>query len=192
MINFTGKYISSGTIYKQANNGKYKNSRAAVVEISPKSTKDLHFLEETARLWRGDSNSEVIANKIYDNAYRELDNYARISGQDNYQTKFYAITTQRGHFDKLKPEKALALAELSLITDDLLELDLCQVEPSCEHKQENRKYKRIGTALINFIKKEFKEHMIILTSLDGVKGFYKALGFESISSDNTRWMFKRK
>ena len=192
MINFTGKYISTSTVYKQANSGKYKNSRAAVVEVFPKSKKDMKFLEQTADLWRAEFGFEVIANKIHQNATHILQSEADASVKDNYQSKFYAITTQRGHFDKLKPEKALALAELSLITDDLLELDLCQVEPSCEHKQENRKYKRIGTALINFIKKEFKEHTIILTSLDGVKGFYKALGFESISSDNTRWMFKRK
>ena len=191
MINFTGKYISTSTVYKQANSGKYKNSRAAVVELSPKSTKDLHFLEETARLWRGDSNSEVIANKIYDNAYRELDNYARISGQDNYQTKFYAITTQRSHYDKLKPERALALGEISLITDDLLELDLCQVEPSCVYGKENRKFKQVGKAFLNFIIKEFEHHSIILSSLEPVKGFYKALGFQSISNDNTRWMLRR-
>ena len=191
MINFTGKYISSSTIYKQTNNGKYKRTKVAVVELSPKSNKDLQFLENTTNLWRSSLVHEIIADKISLNAQVEHDNDVKTSIQDSYQTKFYAVTRQRGHYDKLKPERALALAEISLITDDLLELDLCQVEPNCEHGVKNRKYNRIGTALINFIKKEFNKHAIILTSLDGVKGFYKALGFESISSDDSRWMFRR-
>ncbi len=191
MINFTGKYISSGTIYKRSNSGKYKNTRAAIVELSPKSNKDLKFLEKTADSWQSCFGFEILASRIYHNALQELKDDTKMPAQDVYQTKFYTITAQRGHFDKLKPERALALAEVSLITDDLLELDLCQVEPSCVYGKENRKYTQIGTALINFLIDEYKKYTIVLSSLEPVKGFYRALGFESISNDNSRWMYKR-
>ena len=187
MINFTGKYITSANVFKLKNNGTYKNISASVVEISPESKSDLKFLENTKNLWEKTYNYETIASKIF----RVAEQLSENESPTNSRTKFYTLTTQKDSFEKLDEEKALALAEICLISNNLLELDFCQVQPNSEFYKKNRNFKYLGKAVIDFLKEEFKKYTIILSSLEHAKAFYKSQGFQSISPDNTRWMLER-
>ena len=74
---------------------------------------------------------------------------------------------------------------------DLVEIDFFQVAPECEYGTFEREYKKTGSEMLNFIKKRYKDSVLILSAIISAIPFYKKMGFESISTDKTRWLLKR-
>lgn len=186
MINFTGQHISTTTILKY-NGSNYCRFKANIVELSPYSEDDLQTLKNTSYYWQDNNAKDSLIKKMYRTAL--------IFNNKEYLEeccpKFYAITTQQDRFEKLNPEDILSVSQISEISKDLVEIDFFQVAPECEYGTFERKYKKTGSEMLNFIKKRYKDSILILSAIISAIPFYKKMGFESISTDKTRWLLKR-
>ena len=185
MINFTGQYITKANIQRY-NGTNYSNFRANIVELSPYCKDDLNTLKNTSYYWQNGNNKESLINKIYRTALI----FNKKEYLEENCPKFYAITIQQDKFKKLNPEDILGVSQISEISQDLTEIDFFQVAPECEYGTFEREYRNTGYEMMNFIKKHYKNSIIILSALVSAIPFYKKMGFESMSPDKSRWILK--
>ena len=99
-----------------------------------------------------------------------MDNFAkcikdRFNNQEYYseKTNFYALTTQKDSFENLNPHAILGLAELTPLEDNNeVYIDYLVVAPDKKSFEPYSTYQKIGTAILDIIKKISKGKDILL------------------------------
>ena len=71
----------------------------------------------------------------------------------------------------------MAVAQVTRRENNLW-VDFLQVKPEFTMFEENAKYKKIGTGVLNFIKEAFNEYPIVLSPVRTAVDFYKKNGFK--------------
>ena len=180
MINFKANYIQSILIKENINN-KLIDKPVGFVELSPQNKDDLYLMKNVSSSWQ---DGETFAENIYRDAY--IDFWSPVKNKH-----YYAISEQTNLNEKLKASKILGLAEVQNKSEKLSEIILLQVNPKFNYGVINTKYKKIGTALLNGIKKLFPNHNFTLQSSLEAKKFYLKNGFEFIKNSCSKMIFNR-
>ena len=171
MISFKAKLISETTV-KQYNSktSAYENRPAYFISYDKRSEADLNSALTTSRLWKkgGDRYAKNIANNLYCAHKRKP--YMLCFN------KFYALTLQKDNFEKVIPEKVLAMAE-TLNRKRTMYLEFLQVNPKYTAGITDRKYKDCGQAIIESLKDIRRTKDIVLIPSSFSVKFYEKCGF---------------
>ncbi len=163
MISFGAKYISNDNI-KQLDFLKksYSPRKVSIVEIDGTNKDDIKTIGKVVTKWKDApyaQSIQCVLNSIF----------ARFIEPEEHT--IFAITTQNKNHGKLNNKKILALAEVDTSKKDTINLDYLQVNPDYIHTAKSRKYKGIGSCMLDFLKKTYKKP-ITLESDFKVTDFY--------------------
>ena len=170
MISFKAKLMGETTVkLYNSKTSAYENRPAYFIRYDKRSEADLVSVLDTSRLWkRGDKYAKNIANNLYC-AHKRKPFRLHIN-------KFYALTLQKNNFEKVNPEKVLAMAE-TLNKNGTMYLEFLQVNPKYTAGFANRKYKDCGQAIVESLKNiRIIKDIILASNAHSVK-FYEKCGF---------------
>lgn len=175
-INFTGIPVDKTTITKRASIFKNNSIPAYIVELDKNNFEDMNSLHDTAFKWY--DNGGRYAPNIYNKA---VDKY---KFNDISKEHFYALTTQQKDFEKIKPDNILGLMMFSETKNFDNEINYLEVDPATS-KSKNliREYKKVGSRLVEFIKKTYNKKSIFVQADSRAIKFYKKMGFFQLSKD---------
>ena len=183
--NFKAKFIKNTTILKKDNNGEYKNTKVSIAEIDFKNYRDIRSLRNITNNWSneyekkytyGMDYSTIIQNYVeMEKGYREN----HCNGTVNNQ--FFIMTNQNSDFDNLRPQNALALAQIRTIDDSFVKLEYLQVNPKYKFEpNKERQIKHIGTNFLHDLT-EIIPKPVELFSNNVAKPFYIKTGYKEDS-----------
>ncbi len=177
MISFQAKYIAPSVLLKKYNDGRYQNTKAALVELEPNCKSDLHALNQVSQQW-APANNDYISD-IYED-------YLLLSKGTIRKPKFLALTTQQNNFQKLNPIKIQCVIEMQRINKDTNYLYYIQRRNVYPHTY---KYIKVGETMINHLKSLSQTQNIKTFATKNTKPFYERNGFVKISNDNSEMMW---
>lgn len=179
-ISFGAKYISSDNI-KQLDLFKktYSPRKVSIVKIDGTNEADVKAVGKAVTKWKDAAYAQSIQcvlNSIF----------ARFIEPE--ERTVFAITTQNKNHGKLKNKKILALAEVNTSKDSTINLDYLQVNPDYIHTAKSRKYKGIGSCMLNFLKQTFQKP-ITLQSDFHVTNFYTKNKFDVLDAKKFKYIW---
>lgn len=182
-ISFKANFISNAKILKlHSADTTFKPKKVSFVELTPEHTPDMEAVRAVNRMW-GDRTT--LANDIVDEM-RDSTDFFEQGGK-----RFFAITEQRGSFEKLKPSKILGLAETIQGNSKHIKIKAIQVHPEHQSGQEGAKFKHIGTSIIDSLKKIFPSGKNFYgQSPKESEGFCSANGFVKLDEDGNMELFQ--
>ena len=178
MISFQARYITSGFV----KDNEHNNKCVSFVELETNSTNDKralkkanrNWLKEYRKLWKGQNPKEIVDAYLGDNIYG---NFKREMKTPTSKS-FYAITTQNDNFEKLNSEEILGLTEITTHYVGKYEIEHLQTKPNCTAFTPNKPYHKIGTGIIDCLKKSLPYKEIQVSPIFDVAEFYEKNGFE--------------
>ncbi len=179
---FKAKFIKSIQIQKLNNKKLYQPEQVSFIEIEPDNFEDVWALSQAAKNWF----PEDYASNIAYNATLLFNKTL-----DCTKNKIYAITSQKDRFQTLDEFQLLALADIENIDNDSIVLNHLQVKPNSTNRYIERKYKYIGTKMLDALKNMYNN--ITLTSARGsVKNFYIKNGFICIDKEKNKFIWQNR
>jgi len=176
-ISFKANYLKDTTVLERKSPNNYCDTDVSIVELDPKDKRDMYALGNVACKW---STKHSYGLNIYNDALDEKSDQKKSS--EIYKKHFYAITSQDSNYKHLEDRKILGLAVFSEIDGPFNVLDWLQISPSTNETQScNRKYKNLGTAIVNFIKGTSDKNIYVDSDISAID-FYKKNGFNSVNS----------
>lgn len=157
-INFKAQYIMLATIQKRDKNC-YKKYDAGFYKLDPENKSDRKIISTIAQRW-GDSYAKNICDYFYN-----------IDGVNKNQTYIYVISDTVTKPAELTANNILGIAELRKKSDIENSLDFLQVKPSI---LKNKKYKNIGTEMLDAIKQlHFETPLYVFSDEDAIEFYIK-------------------
>ncbi len=173
MISFGAKYLFPATVQKVAyKDAKITPAKVSFVELDPMNEKDLEAVYNVSLSWE--------APDLYPEMIHSYMSYcaSEYNEDEGKNTKFYALTSQKKNLEAPEPDDILALAQVN--TANGVEIEYIQAKPESPMDSFFKKYKfsRVGTGMLDSLKKVFKGEQIFLYSNPRARGFYKKNGFK--------------
>ena len=155
-VNFKANFINKTSIQKyNSATGSFLPHAVSFVELSNKNLTDRWVLKKTSRLWKNSYAYDMYKNQ-----------------RKNKDLRFFAITEQDTNFEVLEAKKILGLSQVMNIDVGVYNVDYLQTNPQYTVNMTNRKYKKIGTTMLDNLKNVFHYNTLKLTSLYDVIDFY--------------------
>ena len=172
-ISFKANYLTSVNVSRLNDDKKIENEKLSLVELDKNNYNDIKALHTVAQDW--DKKSYTYAMQIYNDAVKCYEY------NDVEQEHYLALTTQKDDFEKLDDSKVLGLMLFSEYKNGKNRIDWLQVEPLSSSKStQAKKYKGLGTALVDFAKKESLNKILDVNASYDAINFYKKQGFNHI------------
>lgn len=168
--NFGAQYIAPAKVKKHSSRrNRYHDQKVSFVELEADNPNDAAALDYINRKWA--------SAKYVSRIKRDFDVKSEGILRNPHLYKTYALTTQKNNFDKLRPWTILGITEVKDYSDDLC-IELLEVNPRYKNSNQKRKYKYVGTAILDTLKNLYsKEKDIVLNSADEAKVFYEKNDF---------------
>ena len=180
-ISFGAKFITTQNIKQLDHISKqYLPYKISIVQVDGKKESDVKAVYNAIKNWKNASYAQSIQGVL--NSI-----FADFLSPEEFSV--FAVTTQKKNHSKLNSKKILALAEVDTHRKDKIHLDYLQVDPSFMHTSNSRKYKGIGSCVLDFLKNNFRMP-ITLQSDFKVTDFYIKNKFDLIEKDkfNYQWI----
>ena len=162
-ISFKANYINTVQVQKLVGSS-YKPCNASFVEFNTNDKKDTFTLKEVSDLW-GDCYARDIKDDFKSDDFPPKNKHV------------YGLTLQNNNFEYIKPESVLGIVEFQE-NEDSNKLEFLQVNPENQSYQFGRpKHKKVGTRIIDSLKKLYYSKPMKLHSVFSAKNFYKKNGF---------------
>ena len=186
-ISFGAKFISNKNIEKKINQGKKIDFPVALVQLDAHSYNDLKCVENMISDWGG-FNSFTF--DICENMQTVFANPPHI----NNSWFFYALTTQKGGYDKLNPKSILGITQITKREEnsDKVKINYFETNTKYDHNAKNSKFAKIGSTLISSLKELYIDSDILAEVVDEAEGFYIKNGFVKLKKELSTFVFKRK
>lgn len=182
-ISFGARFIKKLPVLKYSYEHKfYKPSSANFVQINPYDKNDVKALNLIAQ----DFGEKAYADDIYVDVKKA---YERNDPAWDADMEVFALTKQVGNFNELNPDEVLGVAEITKNNNKEIELEYLSTNPQYIYSYEPPCIKKIGTAIINFLKEKYDK--ILLNSSPSAREFYRKNGFTLINENFNKFMWKR-
>jgi len=170
-ISFTARYLAGATVSRVKADEKLKPVDVAIVELDKNDNSDMDALCEVAKSWNN-------RGKSY--AYEVLCDATKGYEYDDVNREHYiALTSQKNDFEHLDADKVLGLTLFAETKKPENEICWLSVDPANNTKNKSgRKYKNIGSAIMNYLKTDYPEKPIYVQAISDAIPFYKKNGFE--------------
>ncbi len=160
-ITFKANLVSKVSVQKRlAQTNFFYPRRVSLVELDKSLPKDMFVLEQLDESW-----PLTYVRNIRKDSKRYPD------------SKIFLITEQKDNFKELNKDKILGIEEIFDTYPKECKLEYLQVNPEYEYSKFMRKYKHIGKAFLDSLKKIQKFPRIEVWSTISAMPFYKANGF---------------
>ncbi len=180
-INFTANYLKTVYLPQRNSKGVYEPCEASIVEFDTSNKEDIRAIAKTASDW--ENIAPGFAFEIFNDAIKDR------PFPDILQEHYLGLTTQNSDYKHINPDKIQGLALFSETVNSSNELNWLQVNPNTNTKNSHdRKYKRIGTELVNYVKQITDKPILIQSDDDAIK-FYEKNGFKHIDTKHKSIMF---
>ncbi|MBO6271363.1 GNAT family N-acetyltransferase [bacterium] len=180
-INFTATHIKDVPVLKR-DKDTYKNEKVALVELDKNDSSDLKALYKASVNWN--LNGATHISSIFFDATKD-NNYPNVEKEH-----YLAITKQKNKFDNLRAEDIIGVALFSELDSCDNELSYLEVRPDLKTQRNGqREYKKIGTAMLDFLKETYNQKDIFVNSVPSAIDFYKKNNFESLSDNFQSQMY---
>ena len=176
-INFKGSFISTVNISKIR--PLSAPVKVSAVELNPLDNRDLKVLQKVHSLWSANFSGVI---------YKDAEKINLTEIPDDTQ-KFFVLTRQKNNFENLCAEDVLAEIKVIPEGSKSIFLDYLQVQPDNMFDSDNRIFKGIGTAALNFLKKLYNGKEINLHSLYSSRYFYEQNGFRPVEPESNNLYF---
>lgn len=177
-ISFTARLKSEDVTIQSRQGSVYTPKQAYIVELDKNDGDDLQSLHNVSLLWGKEKANFVpylFSDFIKDTEFKP----------DVNSDHCLVLTLQDKNFEKIDPAKILGV---SLFSEEDIENELnwLQVQPknTSRFQPVDRKYKNVGTAIINYIRENYEGKPIFVNSSNTAIDFYKKLGFESYDEEH--------
>lgn len=162
-ISFGARYITGGSIQQRDILTRvYSPRKVSIVQIDGVNEADVKAVSNAVKKWK---------NAVYAPAIRSMLDCIFAGFVSQKEQSVLAITTQKKNFNKLNSKKIIALAEIDKRNNDEVHLDYLEVNPKYAYPEKSRKYKGIGSCMLDFLKNFYKK-TITLNSDFKVTEFY--------------------
>jgi len=171
-ISFTASLKSDTTIHSRQGQA-FTPKKAYIVELDKNDVHDLTSLHNISLLWSKEKANFVPY--LFSDFIKDVEFKPDVNADH-----CFVLTLQNENFQNIDPAKVLGVTLFS--EEDIEnELNWLQVQPKNTSRMEpvNRKYRNVGTAIVNYIRDNYDDKPIFVNSANTVIGFYKKLGFES-------------
>ena len=180
-VNFKANFINTATVKKYAKNtNQYINKKATFLELDLTSSKDIEILKKLSFSWNA-----AFLKSVLKNVEKKLPNW-----------KVYTLTIQNNDFNNIDSEKILGIAQTSKQDSQSINLEYLQVRPEYTHLNSQRKFKQVGSSIIDCLKKiECVTRINVVSILEEVD-FYILNGFfydmDILQESNLFWQRKSR
>ena len=185
-INFKGSFIQSAVVSKREsfnNNTEIKSIPVSFVELQKNYANDLATLNNLKTWNRPNS---FILDILHDFQFT-------LNKDKSNKFRFFVLTQQTSNFKTLEAEKILGITEVVTRDKNTKRIEYLQTSPEFININKNSKFQKIGTTMLNCIKKMFFDKNLVLHSVNNALEFYAKNGFVPYVKDITRLKyFKRK
>jgi len=175
-ISFTSQLTKNMTIQCRNGASNCSDKSVSIVELDRHDSRDLDALYAIGEDWSKQGFN--YAPCIFTSAASDKD---ESDWMDKIKEHYIALTLQEDNFDKLDPKKILGLSLLSEYKYDN-EIDFLQVKPTNSYSKvgTERKYKKIGTTMLDYIKSISQTKPIYVNSAVDAVDFYEMNDFKRI------------
>lgn len=181
-ISFKANYLTSVNVSRINEDKSVDKEKVALVELDKNNTDDINALHNVARDW--EKKSFTFAMEIYNDAVKGYEY------EDVNKEHYYALTTQKNEFENLDQEKILGLMMFSEYKNGKNRIDWLQVEPTSSSRSKvTKKYKGIGSALVDYSKQISTNKIIDVSAYKDAIGFYEKQGFSHIPCESDYCMY---
>ena len=167
-ISFKAQFIKPVYIKRVIDKDKSK-CLASFVELNHANINDVKAIEFLHKEW-GDK-AKYLKN-IYHNIYNNFK-----TRTENPASKIYALTTQISDLEKLNPNSIQGVVEIIPTPNKDLFISYIQVNPENTYKSEDRIYSKVGTEIIDTLKKLFPRKKLSTISGNISQSFYEKNNF---------------
>ena len=152
-INFTARFLQKSQVNKIEPDKSYSPCDISIIELDENNHDDIEALHKTAIRWNRQGGGYF----AYD-MYNEVNNDYKDNNIEN--DHYIAATTQEADFENIDPEKILGLTLFSEKNYYKNEINFLEVEPINSHRSRFGEYKKVGSALLNYIQDTYKQKPI--------------------------------
>ena len=150
-------------VNKLSQNNVYVPEDVHFVELESHNAADVQALKNVAKYWKHSIYTDSVYNSLLDKSK---------SDKSICERKFYSLTTQQSGFELLDDEKILGISEV-MVRRNPSEIYLCYIEADPKYiYEQTREYKRIGTAMLDSLKKLYSKITLNARDTYAVKKFY--------------------
>ena len=146
---------------------RFVNYPVYFVKLDKYNKNDLDAIDKTAQKWKDTDYIKDINTSSHWMQFKPIE--------------VYALTSQQNNFENLKADYILGLAEIrnNKNNSNLKILNHIQVRPNAINVNQTNKlaYKHVGSAILESLKKIYKDISLVAVEDDNVYGFYKRNGF---------------
>ena len=157
-LSFKAKYITYTNI-KNTSTSPNQLQKVDVIELIPSDDNDLETMYSVSKSWR-----QNISSALYQ---------LFISSKPSLKEHYYALSLPQDTYYKSNSDNILGVCLISERDNNIMNLDFLQTNPKYMYSNKgSKKYKEIGTTLLNFLKEQYNFKKIRVISLEDAKEFY--------------------
>lgn len=157
-ISFKAQYVACAKI-KNKEKCPHQLEKVDIIELTPSDDNDLETMYSVSKSWR-----QNISSALYQ---------AFISSKPYLKEHYYALSLPQDTYYKSNSDNILGVCLISESDNDTINLDFLQTNPKYMYSNKgSKKYKEIGTTLLNFLKEQYNFKKIRVISLEDAKEFY--------------------
>ena len=184
-ISFGARFLQKLPVLKYSYEKKlYQPSTADIVDLNPFDINDVKSVEEIAKEFGSDTFVNNIAFNIK-HAYVYKDSRSDLSDD----MRILALTRQTSNFNDLKADEVLGVVEISELNNKKIEIEYLNTNPQYIYSYGPPYIKRIGTAIINYLKDKYD--CITLNSASSATVFYLKNGFKRMRENTNRFLWQK-
>ncbi len=179
-VTFTSQFKKNMIIQTRDGSSNYCDKTVSVVELDRKNNHDIDTMFAIGDNWSKQGFN--YAQSILISAISDED---ETDWTDKLKEHYIAMTLQDDNFEKLDPKKVIGLSLLSEYNYDN-EINYLQVKPTNSYSKvgEKRKYKKIGTAMLDYMKSISEQKPIFVNSALEAVNFYTMNDFKRVSEED--------
>ena len=181
--NFGAKFIEQVNVQKyNPKTEAYGFDKLSFVEFDPVNKQDIDAIAGAVKTWKGQNYAGIIAQNA------ALMSNGFLSPEVNH---IYLMTSQKDDFERLDKSKIVGLAQMQTGVEPEDNLRYFQIRPDLKHGVNRRKYKHIGSGMLDSLKKIYNKAITLIASYSAAN-FYEKQGFEIIDIDLLEYIWRAK
>lgn len=171
-ISFKAQFIKPVHINRVIGQGNYNKCLASFVELNSKDINDVKAIKLLSKEWgKKATYIKTISDNMH-NEYKEQNTKGK--------NKIYALTTQLSDLEVLNPQDIQGVLEIipTMSQDKDLYISYFEVNPENTCSNSEKIYTKIGSEILNTIKKMFPKKKLFTVAGNDSQRFYEKNGFK--------------
>ena len=171
-ISFKAQFVKPVFINRVSGQGNYNKCLASFVKLNPRDINDVKNVELLSKEWGNKASYIKIISQNLFNEYKMQ--------EDSAKNKIYALTTQITDLENLNPKDIQGVLEImpTMFSQEDLYISYFEINPKNIHSNPEKIYSKIGTEILDTIKRLFPKKKLLIVAGNDSQKFYEKNGFK--------------